>query len=404
MIGTEYGNSHSEKMYSKIVWEGEVVDVLDGDENGVIRIRIPELDKTVADAELPLCYPLFNFSFFRALPKVGERVTLMFRNIYNTTLSNSKDIRYWISVVHSNIYDIDHQNFLFESNNHYTDGIFRPPPKIANIASTKGIYAGKEDISINGRNNSSIFLRNNSLLFKVGAHEKNKPLIFNKTNPAYITLKYPNEIKKSAAKKNVKTKTYITPKTQIIVQYISDLKGLLQVKDKEKNKVVSTQLYNKNSKSELTVALKSGVLGAQKNFPFWELSYSDAALNGLPKLYSTNLTDTFIEKDILIDKSINFSSSLIASDKIFLISHLNNKFNVKSQPDLITDEELFKLSENGHPVPYGDKLIELLDLMKQVISNHTHPYAAMSTVPDNLLLKLLNFDMQSILNKNVLTG
>lgn len=401
---SEASDSKQDKIYGKVIWEGEVVNVLDGEENGVIQVRIPELDKNVTDQNLPYCFPLFNFSFFRALPKKGERVTLMFRNIYNTNESNSKDIRYWISVVHSNVYNINYQPFMFESNSHYPDALVKKPRKTSGIIESSGIYPAKEDISVNSRNNSTIYLQQNQLLFRAGGHEDNNTLKYNKKNPAYLLVKYPFEQKQKSEKQSVVTPIFIEPKTQITVQLNTDTKGNIQIKDKVANKILSTEVITKNSRSELIVALKNEILRFENNFPYWELVNFVPELDNLPKIYSLETTDQSSEEDILTEKSLNFSVNLMASDKIFLVSHLNNEFNVKKQPLLVTDNDIIDLSENAHPIPYGDRLIEFLDLFRQVMANHVHPYDAMKTVPEEMVLKLLNFDLQKLLNKNVFTG
>lgn len=404
MTNTEYGTSKNEKIYGKVIWEGEVIDVLDGEENGVIKVRIPELDKTVPDERLPFCYPLFNFSFFRALPKKGERVTLMFRNVYNTTDSDSKDIRYWVSIVHSNVYNLEYQPFLIESNSHYVDSVSKSPSKTSTIVESKGIFPKAADISISSRNNCTIFLRNSEMLLRVGGHEENSNLKFNKKNPAYQFLKYPNKKNNITKKRIVSNQTFIPPKNQIVVQYNTDTKANIQIKDKKTGQVLSTSVYTKDTKAELTVNLKSEILKFQNQFPYWELLTFDETLNNLPKIYSTDNGTETSEEDIVEEKSLTFSLSATVADKIFLIGHLNNEFNLKKQPDLFTDDDLINLSESAHPIPYGDRLIEFLDLMRQVMVNHVHPYHAMKCVPEEIVLKMLNFDLTKLLNKNVFTG
>lgn len=404
MTSTEVGTSKSEKIYGKVIWEGEVIDVLDGEENGVIKVRIPELDKNVSDENLPFCYPLFNFSFFRALPRQGERVTLMFRNIYNTTDSTSKDIRYWVSVVHSNVYSTEYQPFLFESNAHYADGLIKKPKKTSGVVESRGIYPSKQDISINGRNNSTIYLQKNQLLLRAGGHEENDALKFNKKNPAFLLIKYPNEQKKQIETKSVSKSIFIEPKHQIVIQLTTDTKGTLQLKEKSSNKTISTQVITKPTKAEVIVAMKNEILRLQDNFPYWEILNFVSELDNLPKVYSLENQEENSEETVLVEKSLNFSTSVLASDKIFLISHLNNEFNVRKQPDLIADDDFVSMSENAHPIPYGDRLVEFLELFRMVMANHVHPYDGMKTVPEEMVIKLLNFDLQKLLNKNVFTG
>lgn len=404
MKSTEVGSSASEKLYSKIIWEGEVIDILNSEENGIIKVRIPEIDRNISDENLPQCFPLFNFSFFRALPKKGERVTLMFRSIYNTTDFVSKDIRYWLSVVHSNVYSTNFQPFIFESNSHYPDGLIQKPRKISGLKDSMGIYPTSDVVSISSRDNASIFLKQNEILLRSGGYENNDPLKFNAKNPSYLIIKNPIESKFETKSKITKKQIFIEPKHEIISQLNDDNKGTVQIKDKERNKVISTQVITKSNKQEVITSIKEHILKLQSNFPYWQLLNFIPELNNLPKVYSLDTAEENVEENIVLEKPINFGSSFLVSDKIFLISHLNNEFNVRRQPNLINEEDIANMNEKAHPIPYGDRLIEFLDLFRKVLVNHVHPYDGMKPVPEDILVNLLNFDLQKLLNKNVLTG
>lgn len=404
MLGTEVGTSKNQLSHSKIIWEGEVIDILDGEENGAIKVRIPELDKNTTDADLPICYPIFNFSFFRALPKIGERVTIMNRNIYQSLNSNNKDIRYWMSIVHSNVYNIENQPFFIDSDQNKSDSPSKSPKKIKTIPEAKGIIPTSDDISISSRNNSSIILKNSEVLINSGLHEQNNILKFNKKNPSYISIRFPKDTTITSTKKQSKTtSTFIPPKNSIIVQ-TSGNNGTIQVKDKSTDKILLSQVFTKTNRSELFFVIKSTLLTIQSQFPYWELITFDSELETLPKIYETGNTPVVSQELILDDKVFNFSNILSVSDKIFLVSHLNREFNLKKQPSLYEDQDILNLSENAHPIPYGDKLVELLELIRLVLTNHVHPYHGMKTVQEEIVQKLLNFDLNSILNKNVLTG
>ena len=52
-------------------------------------------------------------------------------------------------------------------------------------------------------------------------------------------------------------------------------------------------------------------------------------------------------------------------------------FSLGDRKDLVTDEELGKIMENAHPVPYGDNLVDFLKKLIEVFKNHTHPYVNM---------------------------
>src|SRR5574344_2948181 len=58
----------------------------------------------------------------------------------------------------------------------------------------------------------------------------------------------------------------------------------------------------------------------------------------------------------------DFASSInIVADRINLLSHdSKTPFTLNDRKSLITDEELVKILEKAHPLPYGDELIEFL--------------------------------------------
>lgn len=279
-----------DSLLHKSIYEGRVISIVD-DLSGIIRIKIDELDSNTKDEDLPVCVPFYPHTFIKISPKVGERVTVIFRNNFETSQSYNKDIRYWGSVIHSSPLYNSFQDF-YNSTNNYSDGYFKSSVDIKSVPSSFGVYPNSDEVGIMGRNNSQVRLGLENLLLGAGLHAKDLPLSFNKQNPSYVK----------------------------------------------------------------------------------------------------------------IDASAAISSVIISSDKLALISHKNNEFNTKNQPDLISEEEKNKIYEQGHPIPYGDKLVVLLDLMRQILINHVHPYDAMKPVQDNLIEKLANFDFTSILNKNVVTG
>jgi hypothetical protein len=61
------------------------------------------------------------------------------------------------------------------------------------------------------------------------------------------------------------------------------------------------------------------------------------------------------------------------------------------------------LANHATPSPddFEDVVYKLLDLMRFVIINHVHPYSGLPTDPDKLVQDLRDFDLDSILNKNI---
>ena len=85
-----------------------------------------------------------------------------------------------------------------------------------------------------------------------------------------------------------------------------------------------------------------------------------------------------------------YSTINVVADRINLLSHdSRTPFTLNDPNSLITDEELDKIMENAHPLPYGDKLISFLKQLIEVIRTHTHPFdmdpPCFTTPQDNVL-------------------
>lgn len=64
----------------------------------------------------------------------------------------------------------------------------------------------------------------------------------------------------------------------------------------------------------------------------------------------------------------------IVSSKINLLTHKDNTqiYHITDQDGPISDEELLKILETAHQLPYGDIMIEYMDLLEEVVLNHVH--------------------------------
>lgn len=64
----------------------------------------------------------------------------------------------------------------------------------------------------------------------------------------------------------------------------------------------------------------------------------------------------------------------IVSNKINLITHKEGspRFNVTGQQELISDEEMERILNEAHQLPFGDVLIEYLKLLKEALFAHVH--------------------------------
>ena len=65
----------------------------------------------------------------------------------------------------------------------------------------------------------------------------------------------------------------------------------------------------------------------------------------------------------------------VVANKINLISHNGeHTFDLTNPKGLITDDEQKEINSKAHPLVYGDKLVEFLDLLRKYVDLHVHPY------------------------------
>lgn len=99
----------------------------------------------------------------------------------------------------------------------------------------------------------------------------------------------------------------------------------------------------------------------------------------------------------------DFASSInIVADRINLLSHdSKTPFTLNDRKSLITDEELVKILEKAHPLPYGDELIEFLKRLIEVIRTHTHPFAMDPPCFTTPQIDVLNTNLDEMLSNSV---
>lgn len=176
-----YSSSNNKTDNRTIFW-GEVISISD-DEN--IQVRIPNLDNTVMNDSLPICYPL-NPKFFHIYPKIGEVVRIF---IEDTDFPQRS--RYWSGPIISDLRNINYCNKFdaFATSNLKTSA---PRKSLDTLPDAKGVFPEKSDIGIIGRNNTDIVLKDNQLEIRTGKHELNNVLKLNKKNPAIFKQNFSN--------------------------------------------------------------------------------------------------------------------------------------------------------------------------------------------------------------------
>lgn len=95
----------------------------------------------------------------------------------------------------------------------------------------------------------------------------------------------------------------------------------------------------------------------------------------------------------------------LVANRINLMSNKDQNIahNLGDKDSLIPDNKINDIMNNLHPVPMGDKLVELLELLKGCILNHMHPWAGMTQCgdEDGNINKLISYDINSILSDYV---
>ena len=108
------------------------------------------------------------------------------------------------------------------------------------------------------------------------------------------------------------------------------------------------------------------------------------------------------------------STATIVADKINLISpagndpktaHIpvtyNSDPNAEDKDNLISDSAMKQLLDCAHKLPYGDKLVEFLELLRTAFENHIHPFPTIAPCKDENMVALKAYELKDILSDNV---
>jgi hypothetical protein len=83
-----------------------------------------------------------------------------------------------------------------------------------------------------------------------------------------------------------------------------------------------------------------------------------------------------IKNDVGLNKDSSEKGTIttIVANKINLITHKDGspRFNVTGQDTLISDDEMSRILDEAHQLPFGDVLIEYLKLLKEALFAHVH--------------------------------
>lgn len=96
------------------------------------------------------------------------------------------------------------------------------------------------------------------------------------------------------------------------------------------------------------------------------------------------------------------TTATMVADKILLLgTKSKDKFDLSDPDRLIKSSEFKHILEKAHALPYGDVLVEFLEMFVNVFATHTHAYPGLPPVPDESVNKLNNFNLKDILSETI---
>ena len=136
---------------------------------------------------------------------------------------------------------------------------------------------------------------------------------------------------------------------------------------------------------------KVGVEFNHFNPAYLKLKYSDE-----PKIYY-NYNKHSDDQHVIYQSSVT-----LVADEINLLSNLSETtFNITDNKDLITDENMTKILENAHVLPYGDVLVSFLQYFLRMFKEHSHRYPGLPTILPSGHQGFFDYDFSQMLSEHV---
>ena len=96
------------------------------------------------------------------------------------------------------------------------------------------------------------------------------------------------------------------------------------------------------------------------------------------------------------------STATIVADKINLIGNQSkDPYRTNDKKYMIADDEMQKIIDKAHKLPYGDILVEFLKLFIKTFSEHTHPYPGLPPCQTPDFLETTSYNLDKILSDSV---
>jgi len=430
---SNYYNDSTNTNVTPIIRVGEVKSVADTTKSGRIKVKIVGVDKNENENSLIDCVPLLP-KYLTILPKVGECVfVFQYENSNSSPTSSFNSKRFWIGPLISQPTKLDGEDYN-SALSILPDGY----EKLKNPNIDKGVIGNDEDITIQGRYNTDIIQKDKEVWLRVGKFLEGKPNKFNDKNLGYIQLKYGGEkLRREVEEKEIITFVDQPPNVifNVVINTITNsgvvLSGNLPENRYTETDINRTEVFINatNFKTGTIISQyenENGFIGSQSRIIAldavkvfidsikgnrWRIR---STANDIITIYGgSNGVANSNNKPIEVKKKIkevklvknkpkNNSVINVVANKINLLSHDGeHTFNLTDPENLISDNEQEKINSDAHPLVYGDTLVEFLQLVKKYVSLHVHPYHGLPSDPSTVTTDVLNFPLDTILNKNI---
>ena len=442
---TDFINGDSRGKSINLIRIGKVVDNSDQQGVGALKVRLDGgADKDDNDTNLVDCIPLLP-KYLNIIPDVGEGVYVFSAQHNDALETNQKSQRFWFGPVISQQDKLDG-----EEKENGIRGLYRswtkPDKPFSEIETANGLYPNKKEIAIQGRGSGDLIFKKDQTVLRIGKFKEDNRLKFNDVNIGYIQLKDGDEdLKKEFKTEEIEVDVFTPPDFFIKVDVrsiLSDGTILEQNLTPEEyavatqHEVSATKINYKTNKIEDTfnsqtnqifntreeaLILTNEILSSELvDGVKWQLQtrvkevlevYGEEDQNSFNTYTVTYPGNTKKEKRTKTKLEFSKSNSGVKSsiinvvaDRINLVSHDGeHTYELTDNEKLITPETQNDIHTTAQSIVFGEKLVEFLELVKNYVNSHVHPYHGLPSDPEATKLNVLNFDLQTILNKNIKT-
>jgi hypothetical protein len=374
---------------------------------------------------------------------VGETVFVILQDISFGTKIAKQGKAFWIGPIISQLQNLKKDPHDYTSTSNQPDGYVKTKVAISKLETAKGAYPKKNDIAIQGRDNTDIILKSSEtndgskqILLRSGKFTINNNLNFNKKDISYIQIKYGTDsVENKIIERSVQKQKSIPPEIKInaTIQSIrsngSTIEDESLTDDQYNSQAIShiakielfylkgnnvPELFESkfNNRSDARDSVKNIVEEFKGRNSKWIIKSKTKQLldyygNNIIFPNSTITVTQKIKETIQVKRTGGSNGGVInvIANKINLISHDGGHgFKLTDSNDMITDKEQEKINQYAQSIVFGEKLVEFLKLLKNYVGTHVHPYHGMPSVDETSKLQLLNYDLEQLLNKNIKTN